>query len=309
MAEDDPLGIAGTARSVLQEGDIRGHCAIEQGEGLLIELSGRQDLAQSRRRCSQEGANAFRFRHRDDEHRFRVGQDAGMPAQVVGKLRQTSGRIDRHRNAASEHHAEETRQVVAPGRQHQGNRLLWPQTTRDQARRDTPRRAQQIAVRQRLRPKIARLARPARVEQHVRTIRAALGVPLENLDQGRCLHRDFAGLTLRRFVERDDGRLLQVACPIDQAPQVGRCFSFSQSALGQRLAKLGGQSQQQFDPRQAIQAQVAFKMATQADSALPPGTRLLDHRRDELQQALGRSFRQTLTGCPFAVHVPVLLNA
>jgi hypothetical protein len=183
VAEHHALGVPRAAGGILQKGDILCSSAVQQGDRLMVQFRGGQHFGQRRRLGPQQCGYPFRLRHGDDEYRFGIGEDACVPPQVILDLRQSCRRIDRHRNAAGKHHAEEARQIVASGGQHQRHRLPRQQAARHQSGGDAARLFEHFAIGEAFGTKLARLAPDIAVEQHVRTLRMAFGMPLEDFDQ------------------------------------------------------------------------------------------------------------------------------
>ncbi len=112
VRQHDALRIAGTARRVLQKCDVASMEPMAQWRWRDAHLARRDDCGQTRYRSLQHDRHRLGLRHGDHEHRFGVGQDARVPPQVVLDLGQACRRIDRHRNATRQHHAEKTCQIV-----------------------------------------------------------------------------------------------------------------------------------------------------------------------------------------------------
>jgi hypothetical protein len=95
--------------------------------GALDEFGGRDHTAQSRHLCAQQPRERARLGHRD-QHRGRgIVEDARMTTQVLLDLCRAQRRVNRHRDAARQQHANKTREVLARGRQHERRRLARPE--------------------------------------------------------------------------------------------------------------------------------------------------------------------------------------
>jgi hypothetical protein len=291
VGEDDALGIASTARGVLQESDVLGRRPVKQGHRFAGKILGDQHLGQGRRLGAQECGHTLRLRHGNDEHRFGVGQDTRVPSQVILNLRQPRGRIDRYGNATSEHDAEKAGQIVTAGGQHQGHSLPRQQAARDQAGGNTPRLIQQLAISDGIGTRLALLV--AAIEQHMRTLWGTLRMPLKNLDQRLCLsgNADRAAADAEVGVNR---RKALGTSAVDESQQILRRFGLGERSLGQRLAELAADTQQEFDPCQTVETQITLQMAGHAHPSNSPRASLLDHHRDHAQQSC-RVLRRRLT--------------
>ncbi len=115
--------------------------------------------------------------HGDQHPGAAIVQDAALAPQVVLELRRTQRRVDRHRHAAGEEHAEEAVKVIGRRRQHQRDRLAGAETLLLQAARDRDRALPEFAVGD-------DFALPVvLVELDVGPIRMLVGVPVEHVDQ------------------------------------------------------------------------------------------------------------------------------
>ena len=74
-------------------------------------------------------------RHRDEKTSAGVAEDATLPAQVILKLRDPHGRVDRHGNSARIEYSKEGGEKFNARRQDQRNAVAWHYLPRDQPAR------------------------------------------------------------------------------------------------------------------------------------------------------------------------------
>ena len=159
-------------------------------------------------------ADRLRFAHRDQHACHAVRKDGGLPAHVVGELRQAERRIDRHRNAARDQHAEVRCEEVASGGQHDRDRCARLEAFALRAARDGFRvgaRAPRSSARRPIRRLQGAVCESVGVMTHM---------PVERFDQGR---RGFgSGASVdRRRVARVPQRAPRDACAIRPARRAG----------------------------------------------------------------------------------------
>ncbi len=183
-----------------------------------------------------------------------------MASQVVFDLCQAHRRINRHRHAAGDEHAEEAEQIVAAGRQHDRGRLAWLQTGVLKPRGHVFRALQKLAVRHRL------LLATVVKQVDVGALRLMPGMPLEHLNQR-------LGILWRSacFLERDgcfDGDCARASvrtATTQQPQQVARGLDAGEDLFGQRHAEAVFDAGQQLDAAQAIETEVTLEPAVEGD--------------------------------------------
>ena len=126
---------------------------------------------------SEEVGNVFGLLDRDEDAHFGVVQDGRLAFQVIFNLGQAGGWIDRHRNAPRHQDAEEHREELRAGGQHDRHGLSRGQVTAYQPFRDRTRRPTKLSV------SGLPLFAPFVDEADMRTIRMREDVPVKHFRQ------------------------------------------------------------------------------------------------------------------------------
>ncbi len=194
VGEEDPLGLAGAARRVLDEGRV-GAVALRAGDGQARggQLLGGHDVDERRHRGPQEARHGPGAGDRDEEAHAGVPEDRGLADRILLETVEADGRVDRHGDGAREQDPEEGAQEVEAGRQHEGDGVAARDAALAEAARDRRRLVAQPPVGDRLLAPVdeaLRRARPAR--------RARCGLPAQEDVDARGLEE---GVTPERLVE------------------------------------------------------------------------------------------------------------
>ncbi|MCY1229777.1 hypothetical protein D9M72_421620 [compost metagenome] len=261
MAEHDPLGRAGAARGVLQQGDVvRAQHRMDRGAAAILQFLRREHAMQ--RSCAglEQGRQRPRLGHRDQDRRLRVGQDAGVALQVVADLRQPRRRVERYRNSARQQHAAEAVEVLGAGGQHDGHGRARAHAAGHQPGGDGRGAAVQLRKADR------RVCAVAVMQDDVGALRVAAQVPAQHVRQGggavgRLCRRGRAGLAQVRVACA--GR--EVLGGEQGTQQRARGVGLGQHLLWQADAEAVFKAGQQLGTRQAVEAQFAFERAVQRD--------------------------------------------
>lgn len=184
--------------------------------------------------------------------------------------------VDRHRDATRQKHAEVGKEILERSRQHDRHRLPRLQANGAEPRRHGRRAGPQVRV-------VEPLLAVALGEQHdLGALAVGLHMPVERLEQGRCRGRsgDIAsgGRDLRHDRGHGAGRRPARRGRRNRRQQVTQRLGALQGGLGQRDTEGALDAQQQLDPGQAIEAEVAFEPAVEGD---------LDSRDGRLAMQLG----------------------
>ena len=290
MGQDHALGVAGAARGVLQERDVR--CGKFHRRCRCIgqrQISHRADRLQGfDLRPQQVGQRLGAF----DRHQhacLRIAHDAGDALEVVFKLRGSRRRVQRHRHRARDQRAEERGKELAPGRQHDGHLVAPVQPERAQARGQRGGITVQVGVAQ-----VNGLVAVA-VQRDQHPIRMPLQVPFEHR------HQRLHGIRRIRLRRRVRNRGLLHAARVggtptgtrDEAQQVARRLGFGERGLAQRDAEIAVDARDQFDAGQTVQAVVALERVVQAQRGGEPRLRpqLVRHTAHRRQQARQQPFQ------------------
>ncbi|MDT4849959.1 hypothetical protein FQZ97_840970 [compost metagenome] len=181
---------------------------------------------------------------------------------MILDLRQAQRRVDGHRDAAGQQDSEEAQQEIATGRQHQRHGLSGAQATPLQPRRNPPGFAQQVAVADVLRPVVVTQ------QAHVDVPWLMLRMPVQYIDQGACgIRRQLLEAAGRNGIHHG-GRLARPAgsTAAQNLQHVCRRAGRGEQLLRQAHSERLLDPRPEFDPGQAVHAQVAVQHAVQADA-------------------------------------------
>ena len=180
VAQHDTLGIAGTARGVLNE---RGRSLMrgrQPGGGRARRKPGHTlDRGQARHLCLQQGRGPSRFRNRYQDTGARTAQDGRLAAQVLLQLGHAHRRIDGHGDRAGIKDGKERNEEIAARWQHQGDPVARHNIPLDQALRGGACGPSEFAVSQR-----SKLPCAVVEQSQVAAVRMAAGVPFKDVHQG-----------------------------------------------------------------------------------------------------------------------------
>ena len=224
VAQHHALRIAGAARGVLKKGDVccvacRGGCRSAAPKESLDGLDG----PKARDLRAQEGREHARLRHGDQNLGSRVGEDHGLPAQVIRELRRPRRRIDRNRHASGVEDPEEGLQKPGAGGQHQRDAGARCRARIQDAARDGESRLAEPRVGDGL-----EMVFPF-PEPGVDAVGMRLGVPVEHLSEGRRGTRYRFNRALGGVRQGRRGRAcVAPAGRFHRAPEIGRGFGFRQ---------------------------------------------------------------------------------
>ncbi|MCY1422093.1 hypothetical protein D9M71_377630 [compost metagenome] len=130
VADHHTLGLASTARGVLQEGDvIRLPRWCDAFAPLLHQIGHAGDAGQARDLRLEQPGEQLRLRHGNQHFGLGVAQNAGLAAQMILYLRQAQRWVDGHRHTTGQQDAEKALEKVAACGQHQGHGLTGVQAT------------------------------------------------------------------------------------------------------------------------------------------------------------------------------------
>ncbi len=263
-----------------------GGAARSKRAAMAAEFGDGGDRAEARHRGGQQARHQQRVVGRDQHRGLRVGEDAPLATQMFFQLRASHRRIDRHRHAAGQQHAVESKEIIGATRQHQGHALADLKAARLQAGGDARGAVPQLAVTQ-------HLAMTTVFEQFDMATRAVtLGVPGQHLDQVARVMGQGDGAVLRgcRRAARcqfDGGQTLRAG---QRQQQVACCLGFEQCLIGDGLPEATFDAHAELDARQAVDAELAFERSIQARraQALMAAMKFSGHRVNQREQvALG----------------------
>ena len=265
VGQHHALGVAGAARGVLDEGDVVAPRRPRRGRpgDALREPGHGDDPAQAGHAGFEQARHRHRLRHGDEDARLGILEDAGVAAHVLLDLRRPRRWVDRHRDAASKKNAEVGKEILERGWQHDRHRLPRLQAAGAEPRRHGRRAGPQVRV-------VEPLLAVALGEQHdLGALAVGLHMPVEHFEQGRGGSRGGGIASGGGDLRHDRGhgagwRRARGRCG-NRRQQVAQRLGVLQRGLRQRDAEGALDAQQQLDPGQAIEAEVAFEPAVEGD--------------------------------------------
>ena len=272
VAEHHALGIAGRAGGVLDEARRRSVGHRRQG-GRLVARQALHGLHRIERihLPAQQRRQPQALRHRHQDARAGIAQDAGLPAQVVLDLRQPRRRIDRHRHRAGVEDAEKGDEEFQAGRQHQRDPVARHDVALDQAGGDAPPRHGELPVGQR--PKGGERVVEQRDMHPVGMVRH---MPLQHLHQGAGFARRPADRRLRPDRLGDRHQLWRRIGAAERAEEVAHGLGLADHLGRQVHRECALEAQHQLGTAEAVDAEVAVEPARERNLHRPaaPGAQL-----------------------------------
>ncbi|MCY1403637.1 hypothetical protein D9M71_188250 [compost metagenome] len=284
VADHHPLGLAGAARGVLQEGEVlRLSLWIDPWTANGRQLGDAGDHPQARHLRPEQSGDQFGFGHGDQHPGFGIVENGRLALQVFLKLGQAHRRIDGHRHPASQQHAEEGVEEITPGGQHQRDPFAAAQAVTLQAAGDGQRALVQGRVTDRL------LAVAFAQQAYLDAMGMVVDVPVENFDQGL---RPFRRSRVRRLVgihpDSRHGRRFALLAHSQSPQQLLQGLHFAECGFRQEHAELTLDARPEFHPAQAVQAEIVFETTVQVDAQ--PGRILRTQLRDDLADDCQQTF-------------------
>ncbi len=269
VRQHNAFGVARAPRGVLQQGDVVGACGAQRQRVRGRELGGADHSGERGYARLQPRPDAPRGAVGDQQAGGRIAEDPGLASEVLLDLSEARGRIDRHRHRSREEHAEEDREELEAGRQHEGDRVSGGHAAIDEPAGDAARLGEQLGV-----SPCTGTSLVLEVNMHAAAM--ALGVPHEHVDQRpRVVGPRVGGYRGRRGDRRE-------AAPVAGLHQ--RREQLAHGLRGDRLVfthmRPGAsfKAEQQLHSCEAADAQVALERAPWRDRHPPSGVEL----RDEL---------------------------
>ena len=284
MTEDDALRVARASGRVLQKCRIGG--AADRSEIRAADCTqaiGTDHPPQLRQFGSRHASDEHGFGHRDQQRGATVRQDRGTPAHMLLDLRPAHRRIQRHGHGTDEQRAQEHLEERRAGWQHDRHCVATDDSRSGKSACDCTGIVEQPRVGDRLGRVVAGQQRD------VLALRMTLEVPAERVHEGRGLRGrafDFRQGKRSRLAPGDNARrTLGLA---NGGEEVARRARGARKLLGQADAECALDAQDQLGSRQAVESEIAVDRVVEVHH---PRARtrpqLLEHRRDQLQQALG----------------------
>ena len=204
-----------------------------------------------------------------------------MTAHVILELARAGGRIDRHRNRSGHLHAEECRQIVDSGRQHQRRGLTGFESAIDESRRDALRAFHQGRERD-LHGLSVRSA-----ELYMNSVPMVLRVEVHRLQQrdspgGERVHGVHSCFT----TSHRHGSPGTPVAGQQGRQQLPRSLGVRHDRFGNRRTEPALESREQFHPRKAVEPEITIERAVEGDlgARVEMGVKLmydLAHRREQ----------------------------
>ena len=295
VAEHHPLGAAGAAGGVLEEGGrgfVEGRAlpkpAVPIEPGHVDHRIEPRDLRGQQLRDPEGGGEGH------EGAGPRVREDPRVAPHVVFELAQPRGRVDRHRDRPGDLHREEGREVVEAGGQHQRRGLARRKPPVGEAGRDVL-----GAIHQRREGDPRRLALRS-VELDVDAPAVAAGVEIDRFEQRPGAGGDRVRRFRPRFVIADRRRHPPApAAGQERRQQLPRRLRVGHDGFGDRDSERAFEPREQLHAREAVEPEIAVERAVEGDvgARAEMGVELgddLSHRRDERLRVgglrLGRCF-------------------
>ena len=215
----DTFGIAGAARRVLEKRDILGTTSdrddVAMGT-LTAEHVRRQHVLHGFDVAPHESTQPLGLRNGDEQRDTGVVKDADLASQMILELGRACRWVHRHGHAAGQEDPDEGREVIAPGRQHEPDRVARQQVPRQESRCDVCGIANEVGVGHFV------LSLGVAQDPEVEAVGVSVIVPRDDVEQCRCAVRGLLHLQWERGSRGQVGHARRVAVRLGVPPRASR---------------------------------------------------------------------------------------